>query len=60
MPLTPPPGVRSICWSCKYWDWRIEMCKGGAADWVNECRNPAEYQPGDEVMECEGYEKENG
>lgn len=36
----------------------MSFTKSEPADWMNECKHPAEYQPGDEVKECEGYERE--
>ena len=49
------PDHQSKCWSCRYWDWCIELACAGPANWINICNNPAEYEPGDDVVECAGY-----
>lgn len=60
MILALPYGAAySKCWSCKYWDWAIELRDGGENDWVNVCNSPAEHVAGDDVKICEGYKNAN-
>lgn len=56
MPLLPD--APSLCRTCRYWDWRVSFAGLTPATTVDECLSPAEYQAGDDVMECEGYERE--
>lgn len=58
-PFALPPDAHSLCWSCKYYEWALELRGGGESDWVKVCNNPAEYVAGDDVKICEGYKNGN-
>lgn len=44
----------SICYGCAHYDWHIEFepYKFNSF-WVHECE--ADFEPGDEVRECDGF-----
>jgi hypothetical protein len=58
--LALPPGAKSLCFSCKYYDWAIVLIgkKGNASAWESFCSSAGEFEAGDNVTECEGYRKE--
>lgn len=49
-PLECAPGVDSLCFRCRYYDWAITT-----VGWEHICNSPIECTPGDAVIECVGY-----
>jgi hypothetical protein len=55
MTLSLPAGAYSICFTCKHWEWAIEIKGKNETSWINECNK--DYISSDHVKFCEGYEK---
>ena len=50
--------TRSQCYKCKYYDWFIEFGQAGTSKWQHVCLSPLRYEPGDNVRDCPGFDKE--
>lgn len=49
---------RSLCYSCRYYDWAIVLEAAAKDKWEHVCNSPLECRPGDCVIRCEGYSDE--
>lgn len=49
---------RSQCYSCRHWDWTIDIGRQSPARWIHTCSSAIEgLTPGDCVINCPGYER---